>query len=96
MKLPPADVLATWPKPNYVNPVTRGNALLIVNIVFIPLSFLVVSLRIFTRLRITGSFGVDDGLIVVSMVSSTPPLKMYRCSRVIDRASSSAPLPCAS
>lgn len=70
MKLPPPDVLATWPKPNYVDPVTRGDALLIVNVVFISLSFSIVLLRIFTRLRITGSFGIDDALIVVAMVGS--------------------------
>ncbi|KAL2003971.1 hypothetical protein VTN02DRAFT_1267 [Thermoascus thermophilus] len=68
MKLPPPDVLATWPKPNYVDPVTRGDALLIVNIVSISLSFSVVLLRIFTRLRITGSFGTDDALIIAAML----------------------------
>jgi hypothetical protein len=70
--LPPAEVIASWPTPNYIDPVTRGPDLLIVSIVFTSLAFVLTSLRIYTRLWITGSFGVDDLLGVVALVRALP------------------------
>ena len=58
----------SWPLPNYVNPVTRGSAVLIVNIVTITIAFLVTCLRLFTRFRITCTPGLDDILIVIALV----------------------------
>lgn len=68
MHLPPPEVLMSWPLPNYVNPVTRGGAVLIVNIVTIIVAFLVTCLRLFTRFRITCTPGLDDILIVIALV----------------------------
>lgn len=70
MRFPPAIVLFTWPTPNYVDPVTRGDGALVVSIVFIVLAFLVTCLRLYTRLRITCSPGIDDILIVIALVCS--------------------------
>ena len=70
MQLPPYSVLQTWPTADYAHPVTRGPGNLIVVLIFFPLAFLVVTLRVYTRLRITKGFGVDDGLIVASLVHS--------------------------
>ncbi|KAJ5994993.1 hypothetical protein N7481_001970 [Penicillium waksmanii] len=67
MQLPPAAVLATW-TPNYVNPTTRGHGAMIINVVFIILATIVVGLRLYTRLRITCSTGVDDILIVIALL----------------------------
>ena len=64
----PLAVRATWPPPNFVNPVTRGPALLIVVIVSIVLALAIAVLRTYTRLRITRSFGSDDILILLAMV----------------------------
>lgn len=61
-------MMATWPTPNYVDPPTRGGGVLIVNLICISLAFLVVSLRLYTRLRITCSAGVDDILITMGLV----------------------------
>ncbi|KAL8730098.1 MAG: hypothetical protein Q9166_004297 [cf. Caloplaca sp. 2 TL-2023] len=61
-------IIDSWPKPNFVNPETRGPALTVVNIVFIILVFLVVGLRYYTRIRITKSFGLDDWVIGASLV----------------------------
>ena len=66
---PTAEIIAGWPAPNYVNPVTRGSALTVVNIIFIILVFVVAGLRFYTRLRITRSFGLDDWVIAASLVS---------------------------
>ena len=70
VQLPPLEVIATWPTPNYVDPVTRGWANAIVNIVLYPLVCIALSIRIYTRLRITKSFGWDDWLILLSFVLS--------------------------
>jgi len=64
---PTQEIIDSWPAPNFKDPVTRGSALTVVNIIFIILVFLVVGLRYYTRLRITHSFGQDDivsGLLV--------------------------------
>jgi hypothetical protein len=68
MKLPPEAIAASWPTPNYIDPPTRGHGVLIVNVVCMSLAFLVVSLRLYTRLRITCSAGIDDVLIVIGLV----------------------------
>jgi hypothetical protein len=70
MKLPPAAVMASWPTPNYIDPPTRGHGVLIVNVVCLSLAFVVVSLRLYTRIRITYSAGVDDFLIVIGLIFS--------------------------
>lgn len=72
MRLPPVEVLLSWPAPNYVNPVTRGNALLIINIIFITLVALTVGLRLYTRLVIKRWFGLDDVFIILALVSTMP------------------------
>ena len=79
MKLPPLSVIASWPTPNYINPVTRGNAALVVNIVMISLSFIVTCLRLYTRLRITRSAGLDDVFIAIAMVCGTEDRLRDRC-----------------
>ncbi|RHZ62348.1 hypothetical protein CDV55_105770 [Aspergillus turcosus] len=67
MRLPPPQVLGTWPTPNYVDPRTRGNGALIVNIVCLSFAFVVTLLRLYTRLKITCSPGLDDVLIVIAL-----------------------------
>jgi hypothetical protein len=69
MKLPPVEVLLTWPTPNYQDPVTRGPALVIVNVILIALVMLTVAARLYTRLVIKRWFGLDDVFILVALVS---------------------------
>lgn len=66
-----SDILASWPAPNYVNPVTRGNGVLIVNLVFFPVVILIILIRLYTRLKISKSFGLDDWLILAAMLPAT-------------------------
>lgn len=68
MRLPPPSVVASWPTPNYTDPVTRGNVLLIVNIVFQGLATIAVAGRLYSR-YIKKWFGIDDVLIVLAYVS---------------------------
>ncbi|ESZ90857.1 hypothetical protein SBOR_8749 [Sclerotinia borealis F-4128] len=71
MQLPSLEVLASWPAPNYVDPETRGNAVLIVNVILFPVALLIVLIRLYTRLQISKSFGLDDWLIAAAMLPST-------------------------
>ncbi|KAL2865636.1 uncharacterized protein BJX67DRAFT_168976 [Aspergillus lucknowensis] len=68
MQLPPTEVIMTWPTPNYTSPHTRGSAVLIVSIICLILSTIITILRIYTRLRITCTAGLDDVLIVFGLV----------------------------
>ena len=65
----PPEVIAGWPAPNYVNPDRRGPALIIVNSILLPLALVVVGLRLYTRLRIARSAGLDDVFIALASVS---------------------------
>jgi hypothetical protein len=69
MQLPPPEVISQWPAPNYVDPIVRGSALLVVALVLSPLAMLIVGFRIFTRLTITRFYGIDDTLVISGAVS---------------------------
>ena len=68
MRIPPTEVLLTFPTPNYTNPETRGPALVIVNGVFIVLTVIAVALRVYTRVVITRLIGWDDIFCVLGLV----------------------------
>lgn len=68
MQLPPVDVLLSWPTPNYIDPPTRGPALLIVNSILIALTVLTVAARLYTRLVIKRWFGIDDVFILIALL----------------------------
>lgn len=60
----PPEVIATWPKPNYDDPVTKGPGLVYLGIVLGIFGILVVTARIYSRIFITKAPGIDDVLIV--------------------------------
>jgi hypothetical protein len=68
---PPVEVIATWPF-NYANPETSGFYIVILVGVLLGLSYLVVFMRLVSRLCLQKNFGIDDGLIVFNMVSECP------------------------
>jgi hypothetical protein len=68
MQRPPAYVLASWPKPNYIDPVTHGYGNVVMNIVLYWILCMFLSLRIWTRTRLRASFGADDVMILLAMV----------------------------
>jgi hypothetical protein len=69
----PLDVILSWPAPNYVDPERRGPALIIINSILLPLALVVVGLRLYTRLRISRSAGLDDVFIALASVSPPHP-----------------------
>ncbi|KAL5120263.1 hypothetical protein ACEQ8H_001821 [Pleosporales sp. CAS-2024a] len=77
MRLPPPDVLATWPKPNYMDPVTRGPALMIVELTLLPIAMIVVFLRMWVRVAWLKKAWYDDYLMLLAMVR-TPDMQNRR------------------
>lgn len=68
MRDPPPEVVATWPKPNYVDPEYQGHQMAVIGITFLIISFIIVALRMYVRLFMRRSAGWDDWLIVITMV----------------------------
>lgn len=68
MQLPPWRVIVDWPKPDYVDPETRGDALLILMVVFSFLVFMAVIGRYYSRIVIKRWFGWDDSMITLAWV----------------------------
>lgn len=75
----PLNVILSWPKPNYIDPDRRGPALVVVNCILLPLSLIVVGLRLYTRLVVVHSAGLDDVFIGLASVNSqvSNPLRRY-------------------
>ena len=70
--IPPGTIVGTVPAPpgitpNFINP-PRDSAPLILTIVFLTLSLIFVSMRLFTRLILLRGFGWDDGTLSSSLV----------------------------
>ena len=68
MQIPPEPVRAAWPKPNYIDPVTRGNENLVINVVLFSFLTCFIFLRILTRTHLRKAFGADDVLILLAVV----------------------------
>ncbi|KAM5451801.1 hypothetical protein MaudCBS49596_003629 [Microsporum audouinii] len=69
MQLPPVSVILSWPKPNYVNPTeVRGPLIIILTSIFAPLTLFVVIIRIFSRIHVSKSFGLDDVFIIAAVI----------------------------
>lgn len=68
MRLPPPEVVATWPRPNHINPETRGPALIIVELTTLPLALLCLALRLHVRVGILNKGGWDDWLMIAAAV----------------------------
>ncbi|PMD15777.1 hypothetical protein NA56DRAFT_663535 [Hyaloscypha hepaticicola] len=61
----------SWPTPNYINPQTRGDSVLIIHGTLYSLVVVVVGLRVYTRMCISRSFGLDDMFILLAMIPTT-------------------------
>ena len=68
MRLPPPEVVASWPTPNYVDPETRGPALIIVVLLALSIGVVCLGLRLYIRMRILRNVDWDDWLMVAGAV----------------------------
>ena len=64
----PLSVYREWPSPNYQDPSTRGNALLVINIIFLTLVTLSIAIRLWSRFKVKYQSGMDDVMIVLAYV----------------------------
>ncbi len=65
----PASVTANWPPPNHVSPETRGPTNIIFISVLLGVAAMVLGIRLYTRVKISHGFGLDDVLISLAFVS---------------------------
>lgn len=70
MRSPPLEVILSWPKPNYVDPVTRGPSLMIVELTLLPIAMIVVFLRMWVRIGWLHKSWYDDYLMILAMFFS--------------------------
>ncbi|KAK3901292.1 hypothetical protein C8A05DRAFT_16503 [Staphylotrichum tortipilum] len=70
MRSAPPEVVATWPKPNYVNPEYRGPDLIIAGLVTLVFAIISLVLRMYVRFRIMRKTDWDDWFMVVATVFS--------------------------
>ncbi|KAH3994720.1 hypothetical protein HBH70_115880 [Parastagonospora nodorum] len=68
---PSAEVLLSWPAPNHTNPEERGWEAPIVLIIALAITFLVFAARIWARLAVAKSMGLDDVLMSLAMIFVT-------------------------
>ncbi|KAF1811870.1 hypothetical protein P152DRAFT_35705 [Eremomyces bilateralis CBS 781.70] len=68
VKLIPEKVQAEWPAPNFVNPVTRGNYLLVISLCFTITTILIITGRFYVRLGILRTLYIDDIFIGIAFV----------------------------
>jgi hypothetical protein len=73
MRSPPPEVLKSWPKPNYENPTTRGNTLMILELTLLPIAMVVVFLRMWVRISWLKRCGIDDWIMCIAMASHANP-----------------------
>ncbi|TQN70433.1 hypothetical protein CSHISOI_05055 [Colletotrichum shisoi] len=71
MRIPPVEVILSWPLPRYDNPETRGPASEIVAIILLAIATIILAIRVYTRRCITNGFGWDDILVVLAFIPAT-------------------------
>lgn len=67
---PPPEMIASWPPPNFSNPQSKGPTLLIVELLLITIVCVVVLLRIYSRVYLRKTFGLDDWFILPATVGT--------------------------
>lgn len=74
MRLPPPEVLASWPTPNYTNPQKQGPTLLIVELTTLSIALICLVLRLYSRKMRYNKLALDDWLMIAAAVRVGPPL----------------------
>ncbi|KAK3323216.1 hypothetical protein B0T19DRAFT_199736 [Cercophora scortea] len=63
--------------PNFINPPSQARGLLVVDFVFVALTLLAVSIRVFVRRRLTKSWGWDDNTCILAALGSVALTVVY-------------------
>ena len=65
--LPPIEVMATWPPPNFINPESRAALMLACEVPVVTLTVITVALRLISRAFLTvGRINLDDIMILLA------------------------------
>lgn len=75
---PPA--AATWPSSNFSNSESKGPTLVVVELLLISITYVVVLLRVYSKVYLRKAFGLDDWLILPATVG-TPTLLYQQLQR---------------
>lgn len=68
MKIPPLEVIASWPQPNYIDPESKAHEGKIIGSTALSLVTLILAIRLYSRKRLTNGFGLDDMFICLAYV----------------------------
>ncbi|KAI1419341.1 hypothetical protein F5Y12DRAFT_720815 [Xylaria sp. FL1777] len=71
MRIPPIEVIASWPEPNYINPESRAPAGRIIGSIFLVLVTIVLAIRVYSRKQLTKGCGLDDIFICLAYLPAT-------------------------
>jgi hypothetical protein len=63
---PTIEIFLTWPRPNYIDPVTKPKYVLVLSCILGPISLALLLVRFWVRLRIQQNPGWDDWLMLAS------------------------------
>ncbi|KAK2762735.1 hypothetical protein FQN54_000909 [Arachnomyces sp. PD_36] len=69
---PPPSVIASWPRPNYVDPDSKGKELLVISLILTALAIVLVVTRLLVRARIQKQLGWDDYILALSLNGGNP------------------------
>ncbi|KAF1813239.1 hypothetical protein P152DRAFT_448560 [Eremomyces bilateralis CBS 781.70] len=70
MRKVPAAVMDRWPAPNFVNPESQANKMLISIYICIIIIIFVLLLRLYSRIYVAKFFGMDDWMIVPAAITA--------------------------
>jgi hypothetical protein len=68
LRTPPLEVWLNWPRPNYIDPITKPKYVLVLSCILGPISIVMLLARLWVRLRIQRSAGWDDWLMLAAWV----------------------------
>lgn len=77
MRVPPPEVVASWPPANYVDPERRGPALMIVELTVLPFAIIILAMRLYVRGFMLHTTGWDDYLMVTATVRPSSPSSLF-------------------
>ncbi|KAF2129007.1 hypothetical protein P153DRAFT_341421 [Dothidotthia symphoricarpi CBS 119687] len=68
---PPLEVVQSWPTPNYINPITRPNTVLLLACICGPITVATLLARLWVRIFLQRTPGWDDWLMLIATVRCT-------------------------
>ncbi len=77
MRSAPPEVVAAWPKPNYVDPEEQGPDLIVAGMFTLVVALAALGLRLYVRLGVMRKMAMDDWVMVVATVRRAARLPSF-------------------